>query len=60
MINSPKNIHEVINVRQSEIKGDGYTRAYYGIKRVYWLIENLRQRERQGSVGDGNYGKGQG
>lgn len=60
IINRAKNIHEIINIRQTEIKGEGYTRAYYGIKRVYWAIENLRQRECQGSVGDGNSGKGQG
>lgn len=54
------NIHQIINFRSFTIKCEGYTRAFYAFRQTYFAIQNFSDRNRQGEVGDGNYGKGQG
>ena len=65
MKNSEK-LHTLINIRASHIiyngkpRFEGYRQAVEAAKKSRWLLENLIHRMNQGSVGDGNYGKGQG
>lgn len=61
-------VHALINIRASHLLmsngkhrfESSYRRAYEATKKVHWLYQNLLDRMRQGEVGDGNYGKGQG
>jgi hypothetical protein len=59
--------HALINIRAAHIlqlngrpKWTGYRQAYEAAKSVRWILDNFLACCRQGEIGDGNYGKGQG